>query len=226
MFSGHPYRSCLQKSDSVECLLYVGYLFSEACRLALHRSLHKLVFSVPRSLVNHPCCAPDWRLRRNLIRQRLPAMVGLFDSYFGICCGAPSCNPQIPLYSGPPQQFDSRNHFLKFVHRRLDLGARRDVVLNLVNERRERYTSWVGGRIFAGERSFYQYVTSSISSCKFLPDWHIFALGSHVYDCGSSVWCCCAKGEIVLRQDVSFPVFICLGGGVQLWPGRPRKQFS
>lgn len=49
---------------------------------------------------------------------------------------------------------DSRNHLLELVHRRLDVSARCDIVLDLVDERRVRYASRVGGRIFAGGRSF------------------------------------------------------------------------
>lgn len=49
------------------------------------------------------------------------------------------------------QQVDSRDHLLKLVHRSLHLGSTCDIVLNLVDERRKRYTPWVGGRIFAGE---------------------------------------------------------------------------
>lgn len=55
----------------------------------------------------------------------------------------------VRLYVASSDRSYSRDHLLKLIHDPLDFLARRDIVLHLVDERRKRYTSRVGGGIFA-----------------------------------------------------------------------------
>lgn len=93
-----------------------------------------------------------------------------------------ACSRRDPLSNG-----DLRNHLLKLVHGRFDVGTGCDIVLDLVDERRVGYASRVGGRIFPGGRSFALAreqtgqacsdrsvgLTRWARSCPWLPYWEL-----------------------------------------------------
>lgn len=145
------YRSCLQKSDCVERLLYIGYLLRQARGLALHRCLHELVFSVQARLSATRSGMPGL----SAVAQRAAPIEVAAEGKLragdpAIASGAARC-PGLLLHGLTSSHHgDSRDHLLELVHGRFNVGPGCDIVLDLVDERRVRYASRVGGRIFAG----------------------------------------------------------------------------
>lgn len=82
-----------------------------------------------------------------------PLQIRLHELVLAVRGKSPCLSITIRLIAQPFTWFrpgNSRDHLLKAAQRGLDVRPRRDVVLDLVDERRERYASGVRGRILAG----------------------------------------------------------------------------
>lgn len=125
------------------------------------------ILSVKLAALRCICVSMNWYFlpqRRVNIQSYLPAAgfrsaMPFFLFFFCFATRKTSSSIVGVLPAGHLQHFergDSRDHLLELVHCRLDLGAGRHVVLDLIHERRVRDASWVGGGIFAAGHSFCQ----------------------------------------------------------------------